>query len=142
MKFKVGDYISLKAKIDMLDVDGFLYCVKFGNGGYKLFMEDIENHATLIDPNTPQAGDKVWCWDDDVENAKEFYYVGKRKQSNDYPYYTESEDDYECFKHISLTDPRKKEDKQIHLITAEEANKRLEDFAELIRSCLNKDNLS
>jgi hypothetical protein len=53
----------------------------------------------------------VWAWDDDVEDAKEWYYVGEETMCNsDFPYHAESDYDSSCFKHISLTDPRKKEE--------------------------------
>ena len=85
MKFKVGDEILIRGKITTTN------CEELHKGHYALtsacvYVDDnfdlhisgdwLNNHATLIDPNEPVNGQRVWLIDDDGQKR---YYVGKGK---------------------------------------------------------------
>jgi hypothetical protein len=76
--FKVGDEIMLRGKVVNIDNDNVPYQVEFYNDAWRWFRKDLEQNATLIDPNEPQWGQEVWVRDNDEEWRKETrYYVGR-----------------------------------------------------------------
>ena len=118
-KFKDNDEILIRAKIIQTDNSCLPYKIAISDKSTAWLYEDLEDHATLIDPNIPQAGDKVWVWnyDDDDDYDDDYYeanYIGKSIRNDEEPYTVLCKDDSNDYpttwKHISLTDPRKKEE--------------------------------
>ena len=110
-KFKDNDEILIRAKIIQTDNSCLPYKIAISDKSTAWLYEDLEDHATLIDPNTPQSGDKVWAKLEEDIDWEEATFIGVDGCNGAGRYVARGEKrGYRRYVNITTTDPRKKED--------------------------------